>query len=60
DYLGGAAMLPINVGGKGLNAGQAHEIRAPYVESICSYPTSYGWSNWWRNGISKSILQFIA
>jgi len=33
-YLGGAAMLPINVGGKGFNAGQAHEILAPYVEPI--------------------------
>ena len=33
-YLGGAAMLPINVGSKGFNAGQAHEILAPFVEPI--------------------------
>jgi hypothetical protein len=33
-YLGGAAMLPINVGGKGFNAIQAHEILAPFVEPI--------------------------
>jgi heme/copper-type cytochrome/quinol oxidase subunit 1 len=33
-YLGGAAMLPVNVGGKGFNAGQAHEILAPFVEPI--------------------------
>ena len=36
-YLGGAAMLPINVGGKGFNAGQAHEILAPYVEPISAF-----------------------
>jgi putative flippase GtrA len=33
-YLGGASMLPVGVGGKGFNAGQAHEILAPYVEPI--------------------------
>lgn len=33
-YLGGAAMLPESVGGKGFNAGQAHEILAPFVEPI--------------------------
>ena len=31
---GGAAMFPVNVGGKGFNAGQAHEILAPFVEPI--------------------------
>ena len=33
-YIGGAAMLPQNVGGKGFNAGQAHEILAPFIEPI--------------------------
>src|SRR6188472_548592 len=33
-YTGGAAMLPTSVGGLGFNAGQAHEILAPYVEPI--------------------------
>lgn len=33
-YLGGASMLPVNVGGHGFNAGQAHEILAPFIEPI--------------------------
>lgn len=33
-YLGGASMLPENVGGQGFNAGQAHELLAPFVEPI--------------------------
>ena len=33
-YIGGAAMLPENVGGLGFNAGQAHQILAPFVEPI--------------------------
>lgn len=33
-YLGGAAMLPKSVGGRGFDAGQAHEILAPFVEPI--------------------------
>ncbi|WP_148681266.1 hypothetical protein [Candidatus Nitrososphaera gargensis] len=33
-YLGGSSMLPENVGGQGFNAGQAHEILAPFVEPI--------------------------
>jgi hypothetical protein len=33
-YRGGAAMLPTSVGGLGLDAGQAHEILAPFVEPI--------------------------
>jgi len=33
-YAGGAAMLPTSIGGLGLNAGQAHEILAPFVEPI--------------------------
>jgi heme/copper-type cytochrome/quinol oxidase subunit 2 len=33
-YLGGAAMLPQSIGGKGFNAGQAHEILGPFVEPI--------------------------
>ncbi len=33
-YLGGASMLPENVGGQGFNAGQAHEILASFVEPI--------------------------
>ena len=33
-YLGGAAMLPQTVDGKGFNAAQAHEIPAPFVEPI--------------------------
>lgn len=35
-YAGGAAMLPVSVGGKGFNAGQAHEILAPFVEPIAA------------------------
>ena len=33
-YTGGAAMLPTSVGGLGFNAGQAHEVLAPFVEPI--------------------------
>ena len=33
-YIGGAAMLPENIGGQGLNAGQAHQILSPFVEPI--------------------------
>lgn len=33
-YIGGASMLPENVGGRGLNAGQAHVVLAPFVEPI--------------------------
>ena len=33
-YIGGASMLPQNVGGKGFNAGQAHEILVPFIEPI--------------------------
>ena len=33
-YLSGAAMLPLSVGRKGFNQGQAHEILAPFVEPI--------------------------
>ena len=33
-YIGGAAMLPEYVGGLGFNAGQAHQILAPFVEPI--------------------------
>ncbi|MGE5633976.1 MAG: hypothetical protein ACM3VV_01975 [Deltaproteobacteria bacterium] len=33
-YIGGAAMLPENVGGQGFNAGQAHQILAPFIEPI--------------------------
>ena len=33
-YLGGAVVLPINVGGNGFNASQAHETPPPYVEPI--------------------------
>ena len=35
-YKGGAAMLPTSVGGLGYNAGQAHEILAPFVEPIAA------------------------
>ncbi len=35
-YAGGAAMLPVSVGGMGFNAGQAHEILAPFVEPIAA------------------------
>lgn len=35
-YVGGAAMLPESVGGKGFVAGQAHEILAPFVEPIAA------------------------
>ncbi|MER5174628.1 MAG: hypothetical protein ABJB76_08510 [Candidatus Nitrosocosmicus sp.] len=33
-YVGGAAMLPVSIGGRGLNALQAHEIIGPFVEHI--------------------------
>ncbi len=33
-YAGGAAMIPASLGGRGFNAGQAHEILAPFVEPI--------------------------
>jgi hypothetical protein len=33
-YIGGAAMLPANAGGQGFNAGQAHQILAPFIEPI--------------------------
>jgi heme/copper-type cytochrome/quinol oxidase subunit 1 len=33
-YIGGAAMLPENIGGQGFNAGQTHQILAPFVEPI--------------------------
>jgi len=35
-YAGGSAMLPKSVGGLGYNAGQAHEILAPFVEPIAA------------------------
>lgn len=35
-YRGGAAMLPTSVGGLGFDAGQAHEILAPFVEPIAA------------------------
>jgi hypothetical protein len=33
-YVGGSSMLPVSVGGKGLDAGQTHHILAPFVEPI--------------------------
>jgi len=33
-YIGGAAMLPENIGGQGFNAGQTHQILSPFVEPI--------------------------
>src|ERR1051325_8122162 len=33
-YVSGAALLPLSVGGKGFNQGQAHAILAPFVEPI--------------------------
>ena len=33
-YLGGASMLPANVGGRGFDAGQAHELLGPFTEPI--------------------------
>jgi heme/copper-type cytochrome/quinol oxidase subunit 1 len=33
-YIGGAAMLPENIGGKGFNGGQAHQILAHFIEPI--------------------------
>lgn len=33
-YLGGASMLPTDAGGRGFNAGQAHEILVTFVEPI--------------------------
>ena len=55
-YLGGAVMLPTNVGGKGFNAGQAHEILAPYVEpiSLAILVLAVGIVTW-RNSFSISL-----
>jgi len=33
-YLGGASMLPANVGGKGFDAAQAHELLGPFTIPI--------------------------
>ena len=33
-YVSGVPMLPLGVGGKGFNQGQAHQILAPFVEPI--------------------------
>jgi hypothetical protein len=33
-YVSGASMLPISIGGKGFNQGQAHQILSPFVEPI--------------------------
>lgn len=33
-YQGGAAMLPVAIGGRGFDAQQAHSILAPFVEPI--------------------------
>lgn len=33
-YIGGASMLPVNVGGNGFSAGEAHVVLAPFVEPI--------------------------
>ena len=33
-YVSGAAMLPVSIGGKGFNQGQAHQILSPFVEPI--------------------------
>lgn len=33
-YIGGAAMLPDVIGGKGFNAEQTHQILAPFIEPI--------------------------
>ena len=33
-YIGGAAMLPVSLGGRGFKAAQAHEIIGPFVEPI--------------------------
>jgi hypothetical protein len=33
-YQGGAAMLPVAIGGKGFDAQQAYSIRAPFAEPI--------------------------
>jgi len=35
-YIGGAAMLPVSIGGRGFNVLQAHEILAPFVEPIAA------------------------
>lgn len=33
-YVGGASMLPLSIGGKGLDAAQTHQILSPFVEPI--------------------------
>ena len=33
-YVGGASMLPVSAGGKGLDAGQTHHIIASFIEPI--------------------------
>lgn len=59
-YVGGASMLPQEVGGMGFNAGQAHEILVSFVEPIAAailtivagvvaggtgFLATYGWRN---------------
>jgi hypothetical protein len=59
-YVGGASMLPQEVGGRGFNAGQAHEILVSFVEPISAtilvivagivaggigFLSTYGWRN---------------
>jgi hypothetical protein len=33
-YVSGASMLPVSIGGKGFNRGQAHQILSPFIEPI--------------------------
>ena len=33
-YVSGASMLPVSIGGKGFNQGQAHQILSPFVAPI--------------------------
>jgi hypothetical protein len=33
-YVGESSMLPVSIGGKGLDVGQTHQILAPFVEPI--------------------------
>jgi hypothetical protein len=35
-FAGGAAMLPVSIGGRGFDAIQAHQILAPFVEPIAA------------------------
>jgi hypothetical protein len=51
----GAAMLPVEVGEQGFNAGRAHGILAPFVEDLCFCNHHDYRCNTWRDRIFASL-----